>query len=150
VGQIDHDIGEAYEKVIHGFCAVGYEYKKFFFYITRNLNGKMSGRLYTNEILPTIESDLTHRTLFEDRDSAHYSAMVTKWKEQHHIKWMLNAPRSPDLSVCETIAGSFKHYYEQKQIWGKKEAREWIMKIWENASQPTRSGCQRSRPRWPT
>jgi hypothetical protein len=132
VGQIDHD--EPLEKVIHGFAAVGYEYKRFFFYTTNNSNGKMSQHLYTNEILPTIETDLTskHLTLFEDQDSSYYGKLATKWKDQHHIRWMLNAPRSPDLSVCETVTAPLKHYYEQTQVWGKKEARETIQWIWEN------------------
>jgi hypothetical protein len=85
VGQVDYD-DEPLEKVIHGFAAVGYQYKRFFFYTTNNSNGKMNQRIYTNEILPTIEVDLHNRVLFEDQDSAHSSKITTKWKEQHHIR----------------------------------------------------------------
>jgi hypothetical protein len=33
--------------------------------------------------------------------------------------------------VVETVAGPLKHYYEQEQVWGKKEARSRISSVWD-------------------
>ncbi|KAK3949767.1 hypothetical protein QBC32DRAFT_200310, partial [Pseudoneurospora amorphoporcata] len=66
-----------------------------------NKNGKMSRRIYFDQILDLIVKkwlDEGHDFIFEeDNDSGHKGGIVTRWKEDHGLRYFFNPPYFSDL-----------------------------------------------------
>jgi hypothetical protein len=123
---------EKEKKILHAFVLVGYNFRFLFFYESKSSNGKMDTQIYTTKILPKILPHLSGKILFEDRDSAHHSHGSIKWKTDHKLEWMLNAPSSPDLSVAESVFSDFKFFYSRRPEYDLGSAHRWITSIWDH------------------
>ena len=91
----------------HAWAAVGYNFKsKLILYNASNNNGKMTQKIYLEQILPEVQSWIDRGDDFileEDRDSAHTGKLVQKKKKEMGLRFYLNAPSSPDMSPVENI-----------------------------------------------
>ena len=62
--------------------------------------------------------------LEEDRDSSHGPAenqnLVQRYKDEISLRYYLNPPSSPDISVCEKSFQPLKHFLSNTGHWDKK------------------------------
>ena len=131
---------ESVQKRYHCWAKVGWNYKSdlYFYEVPGNNNGKMSQRVYIDSILePVIKPCLEVGERFvleEDGDSGHGSAnnnnIVRKWKEEHGLKYYLNAPKSPDFSVIENCWQPVKQWLSKSDHWDDKSTIEAIQTGW--------------------
>lgn len=93
--------------------------------------GKMSTKVYVEEILPAIRDDLLqHRlTLWQDKDSAHDSAGAKKWFKDNNIRYITSPGNSPDLSLFESYAHPLKKLFHQRRSTSKRTALARFTKI---------------------
>ena len=65
------------ERKFHLFTVLGYDFAWCMPYETSHSNGKMTSKMFIENILPALQAELLHRggewTLYMDRDSAHTS-----------------------------------------------------------------------------
>src|SRR5437868_8232102 len=74
-------------KKIHTWCVIGWNYCKLIPYITESDNGKMTSKVYLEQILPQIITDFKRLdlVLYEDQDSAHTSMELRKWCKENGL-----------------------------------------------------------------
>ncbi|KAF1987341.1 hypothetical protein K402DRAFT_412293 [Aulographum hederae CBS 113979] len=104
------DPREEDKKKLHAWAAVGYDFKSelVFYNIPTNHNGKMTMKVYEEEILdkhvlPWIQAGQNF-VLEEDRDSGHGigpNNRIKTWKATHGLNSYFNMSGSPDLSPIE-------------------------------------------------
>jgi transposase len=101
---------EVHDDRVHTWGGVGLDFKSDLIrYYASNKNGKMSQRIYVDQILePHVSRWLEEGRgwiLFEDNDSGHGgrsgSNIVRSWKEDNELKYIFNAPRAPWLNIIE-------------------------------------------------
>ena len=93
-------------------------------YKSGNSNGKISSKVYIEQVLPTIEEDLRRLdlTLYQDSDFSHGSYIVKAWAIKHSLI-LLNLPHlSPDLSIQESIANGLKKDFEKERVTTERAA----------------------------
>jgi hypothetical protein len=56
---------------------------------------------------------------------------VLQWYERNGINWYLNPPKSPDLTVVESVASVFKYWYFAKPVWSEKKGYERVFEVFE-------------------
>ena len=104
-------------KLLNIFVVIRYTYKKIVPYEVPNGVRKMTTKVYTDHILPSIRQELSDQglTLCQDADSAHCSHATLIWMERNSMD-VITLPRaSPDLSILESIAQQLKRkFYAQR------------------------------------
>lgn len=98
-----------------------------------NSVGKMTTKVYTEEILPAIKDDLLLRglTLWQDKDSAHDSKATKAWFKKNNVSYITSPGNSPDLSIFESYAHPLKKLFHTKRSRSKKEALARFSQIFE-------------------
>lgn len=124
---------------IHAWAAVGWNFKTpLIWYTTNNKNGKMSQKVYIDQILePHVGQWIERGDIFEleeDRDSGHGPAdnnnKIRRWKAVKGLKAWFNGPKSPDMSVIERCFQPLKQYLSNTGHWDEKTLRERAEKGW--------------------
>ena len=100
-------------KLLNVFVIIGPKYKKIVPYEVPNTVGKMTTKVYTERILPSIIDDLQEQglTLCQDADSAHTSRATIAWAKAHGLPLLTLPGVSPDLSILESIAHPVKRAF---------------------------------------
>ena len=103
---------------------IGFNYKKLILYEVPNDVGKMTTKVYTSHILPSIKEDLERDglTFCQDADSAHTSKATLKYARDNGIKLITLPGVSPDLSICETMARPLKRAFHKRRCTTEKAA----------------------------
>ena len=131
-------------KRFHVWAAVGYNFKSdiIFYNVSTNSNGKMSQRVYIDQILepivkPWIETGHNF-ALEEDGDSGHGPGkgnIVRAWKEKHGLEYYFNCASSPDLSPIENCWLPPKQHLNKYPHWDDSMTKDLIVEGWANISQ---------------
>ena len=111
--------------LLNVFVIIGYDYKRMIPYeVPSNSVGKMTTKVYTQEILPVIKDDLLScgLTLWQDKDSTHDSNSTKAWFKKNNIPYITSPGNSPDLSIFESYAHPLKKLFHKRQCTSKKEA----------------------------
>jgi hypothetical protein len=91
----------------HAWAAVCYNSKsELILYEASNTNGKMTQKIYLEQILPIVQSWIDRGDTFileEDRDSAQKGKCVMQKKKEMGLDFYLNAPKSPDMAPMENV-----------------------------------------------
>jgi hypothetical protein len=129
----------------HSWAAVGYNFKSdmYFYKVPGNKNGKLSLKVYRDQILEPIVKPWLERgdsfILEEDNDSGHgggsSSNMVATWKRKHSLDSYFNCSNSPDLAPIENCWQPPKQYLKRFPHWDEFETRELAHEAWQNISQ---------------
>ena len=128
----------------HCWVAAGHDFKSFihFYDVSGNKNGKMSQRVYIDQILDPIVKpwlDQGHNfVLEEDGDSGHgpgKSNIVRTWKEEHGLEHYFNCPSSPDLSPIENCWQPVKQELYKYPHWDDETTKGLIYEGWSHVSQ---------------
>lgn len=133
------------KKRLHGWGAIGYEFKSpMVWYDTNNSNGKMTQEVYKRDILePYVKRWIEEGRSFvleEDGDSGHGPSKnnpIRSWKEEHNLNSYFNCPRSPDLSPIENCWSVPKQYVRTYPHWDQDTLRDLAEEGWKELSQPT-------------
>lgn len=104
-------------KLLNVYVVLGKDYKKLIPYSVDNTVGKMTTKVYTEQILPEILSDLRSKglTLCHDKDSAHDSKGTKAWIKKHDMDVITLPGVSPDFSIFESIASTLKKKFHCKR-----------------------------------
>lgn len=115
---------EEHLKLLNVFVIIGFNYRKYIPYEVPNNVGKMTTKVYTGHILPTVQDDLIKEglTLCQDADSAHTSKATAKYAREQGITLLTLPGVSPDLSICETMANSLKRAFHARRCTTEKAA----------------------------
>jgi hypothetical protein len=103
---------ETEKKRVHAWGACGYNFKSdlTFYTIPTNTNGKITMKVYRDEILEGVVKPWLRRgdyfVLEEDRDSSHGiggsdRSIVKQWKKKNGLHHYFNCSTSPDLAPIE-------------------------------------------------
>lgn len=135
-------------KKVHAWGDVGWDYKidKLIIYnVPTNNNGKMTGLVYTKEILEPYVLPCAEQAgketyvLLEDNDSGHGTskgARVTgprKWKRDNGVRCIFNAPKSPDLNIVENCWQPLKEYVTRADHFDEDEVINTVHEGWDRA-----------------
>jgi hypothetical protein len=93
-------------KLLNVFVVIGYNYRRIVPYEVPNNVGKMTGKVYTEVILPTIKDNLLSQglTLIQDSNSAHIYKATTTWAENNGLSLLTLPSSSPNFSILESMA----------------------------------------------
>ena len=111
--------------LLNVFIIIGHNYKRMISYeMPSNLVGKMTTKVYTQEILLIIKNDLLSQglTLWQDKDFAHDSYSTKAWFQKNNIFYIMSSGNSPDLSIFELYAHPLKKLFHTRRSRTKKEA----------------------------
>ena len=112
-----------------------------FYEIPENTNGKMSLKVYRDEILekmvkPLLDQGDKQWVLKENGDSGHGSGrgenLVRVWKRNHGLQYYFNVPRNPDLAIIENCWQSVKQHFSKTPHWDNDELKDHIQYAWEH------------------
>ncbi len=124
------------EKRFHCWAAIGYNFKSdiYFYDVPTNTNGKMSQRVYIDQILePVVKPWLEAREDFvleEDGDSGHgtsQSNIVRTWKKTNKLEYFFNCASSPDLAPIENCWQTPKQHLRKYPHWDDSATRELVL-----------------------
>ena len=122
------------ERKFHLFCVVGYDFAWCMPYETSHSNGKMTSKVFIQEILPKLQSELLSRggewTLYMDRDSSHTSQKTLNYMHLHGWDYILGCSKSPDLSIMETWVSPLKEKFYRKTCRSKSEGMARFYRVW--------------------
>jgi hypothetical protein len=129
---------EDHLKLLNVFIVIGYDYRRGIPYSVPNRVGKMTTKVYTEVILPTIKNDLQTRglTLCQDADSAHTSKETAAWAKRNHLDLLTLPGVSPDLSILETLAHPIKRKFHAHRCTTEKAALARFEQIFEKEIRP--------------
>jgi DDE superfamily endonuclease len=116
---------------VHVFAIVAAGgYRRLIPYKTGNSNGKMTTAVY-KRILDEIAPELKERNLilFEDCDSAHTSKGSIIHKKKLGLEYLINAPKSPDLSVIESLAARIEDKLYRRRTTTTESTEKRLFKI---------------------
>jgi DDE superfamily endonuclease len=118
--------------MIHVFVVIGYNYRKMIPYkIPSNKNGKMTEKVYIDQILAEILPDLQGITLFQDKDSAHRSRTTLAWAKRHKLSLLTSPGNAPDLSIIESMAQGLKRKFHARRCATESAAVKRFRQIFE-------------------
>ncbi|PQE29876.1 hmg box protein [Rutstroemia sp. NJR-2017a WRK4] len=129
-------------KRLYTWSAVGWEFKgDLIFYDAGNSNGKMSQRVYIDQILDPVVKEWLKGPRFvleEDGDSGHGTSMyniVRTWKKEHKLESYFNCSNSPDLSIIENCWQAPKQALYKTPHWDDITTKEVIIEAWNSIPQ---------------
>ena len=120
--------------LLNVFIVIGHNYKKMIPYeVPGNSVGKMTTKVYTQEILPAIKDDLLSQglTLWQDKDSAHNSNGTKAWFKKNNVPYITSPGNSPNLSIFESYAHPLKKLFHTRRSCTKEEALARFTKVFE-------------------
>ena len=153
--QEEHQPDEKDQKRHHCSSAVGNDFKSdmHFYNVSGNTNGKMSQKVYIDQILKPIVKPwlmVGHDfALGEDGDSGHEPGkhnIVRTWKEKHCLDHYFNCPLSPDLSSIENCWQPVKQQLYKYPHWDNVTTKELILEEWSHVTQSFINERVRSMP----
>ncbi|KAF1946295.1 hypothetical protein EJ02DRAFT_496461 [Clathrospora elynae] len=115
----------------------------YFYKVPGNKNGKLSLKVYRDQILEPIVKPWLERgdsfILEEDNDSGHgggsSSNIVAAWKRKYGLDSYFNCSNSPDLAPIENCWQPPKQYLKRFPHWDEFETRELAHEAWQSISQ---------------
>ena len=125
---------EEHLPLLNVFIVIRHNYKRIIPYeVPSNSFGKMTTKVYTQEILLLIKDDLLSRelTLWQDKDSTHDSNGTKAWFQKNHVSYITSPGNSPDLSIFESYAHPLKKHFHTKRSRTKKEALARFSQVFE-------------------
>jgi hypothetical protein len=134
---------------VHWWAACGYDFKSDvrFYNTPSNSNGKMSHRVYIDQILKPVVLPWIMRgddfVLEEDGDSGHgYNKnntmnIVKQWKQEHGLETYKNCAESPDFSPVENAWHWPKKRLREAPHWDESTMKELVVEGWESLKQET-------------
>jgi len=132
------------KKRFHCWAAIGYNFKSdiYFYNVSGNTNGKMSQRVYIDQILEPIVKPWIDRgdkfVLEEDGDSGHGPGKannVRDWKQKNGLNSYFNCSNSPDLAPIEECWLPPKAHLRKYPHWDDSTTQELIVEGWGLVSQ---------------
>ena len=111
-------------KLLHVYVVLGLGYRKIIPYKVNNEVGKMTTKVYTEEVLPQLVDDLKSRglTLCHDKDSSHDSRGTKAWIKKHDLSVITLPGVSPDFSIFESMASTLKRRFHYRRTTTEKAA----------------------------
>ena len=111
-------------KLLHVYVVLGLGYCKIILYKVNNEVGKMTTKVYTEEVLLQLVDDLKSRglTLCHDKDSSHDSRGTKAWIKKHDLSVITLPSMSPDFSIFELIASTLKRRFHYRRTTTEKAA----------------------------
>jgi hypothetical protein len=124
---------EDHLKLISVFVVIGYNYRKIIRYTVPNSVGKMTTKVYTEDILPALLKDFQDQglTLCQDADSAHTSKTTIAWAKKHGLPLLTLPGVSPDLSILESLAHPLKKAFHSRRCVSEKAGLARFTQIFE-------------------
>lgn len=124
---------EDHLKLISVFVVIGYNYRKIIQYTVPNSVGKMTTKVYTEDILPALLKDFQDQglTLCQDADSAHTSKTTIAWAKKHGLPLLTLPGVSPDLSILESLAHPLKKAFHSRRCASEKAGLARFTQIFE-------------------
>lgn len=135
---------EKNKKKVHAWAAVSHEFKSdiILYNVPGNTNGKMSQRVYIDQILKFVVKSWLDRgddfCLKENEDSGHGISkhnIVRTWKEEHGLKNYFNSASFSDLSSIENCWQSSKQYIRKFLHWDEATTVDLVYEGWATVSQ---------------
>lgn len=132
---------------VHWWAAIGYDFKSdiTFYDVPTNSNGKMTHRVYIDQILEPIVKpwleDGQDFVLEEDGDSGHgYNKngtdnIVKKWKKEHSLITYKNCASSPDFAPIEQGWQPVKYKIRSQPHWDVETLKELVLEGWSSLKQ---------------
>jgi hypothetical protein len=142
--QEEHEPDKKDKKRHHCWAAAGYNFKSniHFHDVPGNTNGKISQRVYIDQILkPIVKPWLENGQNFvleEDGDSGHGPGkhnIVRTWKDTHGLEHYFNCPSTPDLAPIENCWQPVKQELYKYPHWDDVTTKELILEGWTHVSQ---------------
>jgi hypothetical protein len=124
---------EKHLKLVNVFVIIGWDYRRIIPYEVPNKVGKMTSKVYTEVILPSILQDLKDRglTLCQDADSAHDSKETKAWAKKNSLRLITLPGVSPDFSILESMAHPLKRMFHSKRCTSEKAGLARFTRIFE-------------------
>lgn len=99
------------------FVVIGYNYRKIIPYTVSNKVGKMTTKVYIEQVLPQLVPELLAKglTLCQDADSAHRSIETLAWAKEHKLLLLTLPGVSPDFSILESMAHPLKRKFHSRR-----------------------------------
>jgi DDE superfamily endonuclease len=115
---------EEHLKLLNVFVIIGFDFRKLIPYKVPNNMGKITTKVYTSHILPSVKEELKRDglTLCQDADSAHTSKATLKYANENGIKLLTLPGVSPDFSIAETMAQLLKRAFHKRRCASEKAA----------------------------
>ena len=142
--QEDKEPNEKDKKCHHCWALMGYNFKSdiYFYKVPGNTNGKMSQKVYIDQILePIVKPQIdTHHdfVLEEDGNLDHKpgkSNIVCTWKEANSLEFYFNCHLSLDLAPIENCWQLVKQDLHKYPHWDDNTTKELIFQRWTHISQ---------------
>lgn len=113
---------EGHEMLLSVFIVIGYNYRKMVIYQVPSNVGKMTSKVYINDILPRIAPELIAKglTLCQDADSAYNSRATLAWAKKQGLSLLTLPGKSPDFSILESMANPIKHLFFSRRTRSEK------------------------------
>jgi hypothetical protein len=127
---------------IHKWCVIRWKYRELTPYTTESDNGKITRKVYLEQILSQIITDFRESslTLYEDQDSAHTSYETGKLHKRNDLDVITCSPKSPDMSVMEIWTKSLKGSFYSRHSWSETPGPKRIEIIFEKLDQDKING----------
>lgn len=137
--QHEHEPRREDEKKVHGWGAVGYDFKSpLYSYDAGNSNGAMTQQVYITLLQEEVAQWPSNVVLEEDGASGHglgKKSIITKWKQDNNVTWYHNCPYSPDLAPIENAWLAPKAWLRKFAHWDDNTVWEVAQEGWEALSQ---------------
>jgi hypothetical protein len=116
--------GEEPLKLLNVGVIIGYNWWKVIPYEVPNAVGKMTTKVYTEVILPTLKDELLEQglTLCHDANSAHTSKATKRYCADIWISLITLPGVSPDFSILESMANPIKRKFHAERYATEKAA----------------------------
>jgi hypothetical protein len=111
-------------KLLNVGVIIGYNWRKVIPYKVPNAVGKMTMKVYTEVVLPSLKDELLNQglTLCHDVDSAHTSKATEKYCTDNQISLITLPGVSPDFSILESMAHPIKRKFHAQRCTTEKAA----------------------------
>lgn len=91
---------------MNAFVVISWNWRKIIPYKVPNKVGKITTKVYIEDILPAMVDELKERglALCQDADSAHKAGATLRWAKEHDLPVLTLPEVSPDFSILESLA----------------------------------------------
>ena len=124
-------------KLLNVFVVIGYNYKRILTYNAGNSNGKMSSKVYIEQILSALREDMYKEdlTLCQDVDSGHIAGTTLKWAKENNFSLLTLPGVSPDLSILESLASPLKRRFHSTRCASESAGLTRFIKLFKEIDQ---------------
>jgi hypothetical protein len=129
---------EKHLTLVNVFVIIEHDYRKIIPYKVPNKVGKMTTKVYTEEVLPACLQDLKDRglTLCQDANSAHTAKATKAWAKKNGLNLITLPGVSPDLSILESMAHPLKRTFHSRRCASKQAGLARFIKNFEEEMDP--------------